>query len=97
MKDFEEKGACQRSSKSRQKQGIDLRPLQIFKTMCVERVLFQAGNRQLSQKFPEKGYSPQVPKNWEETFPVNSLNFKGTQLSMQFKNSIQKSRSIPVL
>ena len=31
----------------------------------VERVLFQAGNRQLSQKFPERVYSPQVPKNWE--------------------------------
>ena len=29
----------------------------------VERVLFQAGNRHLSQKFPEKVYSPQVPKN----------------------------------
>ena len=28
-------------------------------------VLFQAGNRQLSQKFPKKVYSPQVPKNWE--------------------------------
>ena len=54
----------------------------------VERVLFQAGNRQLSQKFPEKVYSPQVPKNWEQTFPVNSLNFKRIQLSMQFKNSL---------
>ena len=31
----------------------------------VERVLFKARNRQLSQKFPEKGYSPEVPKNWE--------------------------------
>ena len=31
----------------------------------MERVLFQAGDRQLSQKFPEKVYSPQVPKNWE--------------------------------
>ena len=30
-----------------------------------EHVLFQAGNSQLSQKFPEKVYSPQVPKNWE--------------------------------
>ena len=28
----------------------------------VEHVLFQAGNSQLSQKFQEKGYSPQVPK-----------------------------------
>ena len=31
----------------------------------VERVLFHVGNRQLSQKFPEKVYNPQVPKNWE--------------------------------
>ena len=31
----------------------------------VEHILFQAGNRQLSQKFPEKASSPQVPKNWE--------------------------------
>ena len=31
----------------------------------VQRTVFQAGNRQLSQKFPEKVYSPQVPKNWE--------------------------------
>ena len=31
----------------------------------VECVLFQVGNRLLSQKFPEKVYSPQVPKNWE--------------------------------
>ena len=30
-----------------------------------EHVLFQAGNKQLSQKFPEQIYSPQVPKNWE--------------------------------
>ena len=29
----------------------------------VELVLSQAGNRQLSQKFPEKVYSPQVPMN----------------------------------
>ena len=31
----------------------------------MERALFQAGNRQLSQKFPAKAYSPQVPMNWE--------------------------------
>ena len=31
----------------------------------VERVLFQAGNRQLSQKLPERAYSPLVPENWE--------------------------------
>ena len=30
----------------------------------VERVLFQAGNRQICRKFLEKVYSP-VPKNWE--------------------------------
>ena len=40
----------------------------------VECALLQAGNRQLCQKFPEKVYSPQVLKNWELTFPVNSLN-----------------------
>ena len=28
-----------------------------------ESVLFQAGNRQLSVKFPETVYSPYVPKN----------------------------------
>ena len=28
-------------------------------------VLFMAGNTQLSQKFPEKVYSPETPKNWE--------------------------------
>ena len=31
----------------------------------VEHVLSQAGNNQLCQKFSEKGYSSQVPKNWE--------------------------------
>ena len=31
----------------------------------VELALFQAGNRQLNQKFPVKVYSPQVPMNWE--------------------------------
>ena len=62
----------------------------------VERVLFQARNRQLCQKFLKKVYSPQVPKNWEQTFPVNSLNFEGIRLFMQFKNSLQKSRSILV-
>ena len=31
----------------------------------VERALFQAGNRQLSQKIPGKGYSYQVSKNCE--------------------------------
>ena len=30
-----------------------------------EHALFRAGNRQLSQKFPEQVYSPHVPKNWE--------------------------------
>ena len=30
-----------------------------------ERVLSQVGNRQLSQEFQEKVYSPQVPKNLE--------------------------------
>ena len=30
----------------------------------VEHASIQAGNRQLSQKFLEKVYSPQVPKNW---------------------------------
>ena len=54
------KGACQKSSESRQKQGIDLQPFHIVKTMWS--VLFQDGNRQLSQKFPEKVYSPQVIK-----------------------------------
>ena len=31
----------------------------------VERVLFRVGNSQLSQKFQEKVYSPQVHNNWE--------------------------------
>ena len=62
----------------------------------VDRVLFRTGNRQLSQKFSEKVYSPQVPKNWKLAFPVNSLNFEGSQLSVQFKNYLQKSRSILV-
>ena len=60
----------------------------------VERVSFRAVNRQLSQQFSEKVYSPQVPKNWG--FPVNSFNFKGIQLSMQYRESLQKSSTILV-
>ena len=40
-----------------------------------ERVLFQAGNRQLSQKFPKTVYGPQVPKNLK----FIELFFKGIQ------------------
>ena len=63
IKDFEEKGMpeiLKKSSKTRDRftATSDLQN-------NVERVLFQAGNRQLSQKFPKEVYSPQVPNNWK--------------------------------
>ena len=51
IKDFEENGKLE-SSESRQRQGVDLQSFEIFKT--TRSVFFQAGNRQLSHKFPEK-------------------------------------------
>ena len=63
MKDFEEKGMpdiLKKSSKT-QDRFTSISDLQ----KNVDGVLFQAGNRQLSQKFPKKVYSPKVPKNWE--------------------------------
>ena len=50
-----------------------------------KRVLFLAGNRQLSQTFPEKVYSIQIPKNLEYIFLISSWNFKGIELFAQFE------------
>ena len=62
VKDFEEKGMPEILKKS-SKTGDRFAATSDLQNN-VERVLFQAGNRQLSQKFPDKVYSPQVPKNW---------------------------------
>ena len=57
------KRACQKFPKSRQSRESIYSHFRSSKH--VERALFQAGNRQLSQTFPEKVYSTQVAKNWE--------------------------------
>ena len=46
-----------KSSKSR------FAAISVFQSNKEERVSFQAGNRQLCEKFQEKFYGPQVPKN----------------------------------
>ena len=63
IKDFEQKGMPEILKES-SKKGIDLQPSQNLENNK-ERVLFYTGNRQLSEKLPEKVYSPQVPTNWE--------------------------------
>ena len=63
MKDFEEMDMPEILKKS-SKTGDQFTAISDLENN-VERLLPQAGNRQLSQKFQEKVYSPQVPKNWE--------------------------------
>ena len=61
IKDFEEKGMPEILKKS-SKTGDQSTAISDLQSN-VERALPQAGNRQLSQKFPEKVCSPKVPKN----------------------------------
>ena len=88
IKDFEGKGIPE-FSKSRQKQGIDLRPLQIFQTMC-RMFYFRLGIGNSVKRFQRKVIVPRYLRIGNK----NSLNFKGIQFSMQFKNSLQESRRI---
>ena len=80
------KRAYQKSSKSRQKQGIDLQPLQIFKTTW-SMFYFRLGIGNSFKSFQRKFIVPMYLRIGNETFPVNPLNLKGMQLSVQFKNS----------
>ena len=61
IKDFEEMGIPEILRKS-SKTGDRFTAISDLQSN-VERVLLQVGNMQLSQKFPEKVYSPQVPNN----------------------------------
>ena len=93
MKDFEEKGIPEILKKS-SKTGDRFTVISDLQNN-EEHALFRAGNRQVSQKFLGKFIVPRYIKIGNK-FPVNSVNFKGLQLSIQFKNSLQKSSSILV-
>ena len=69
------KRACQKSSKSRQKHGIDLQPLQIFKTTWSV-FYFRLGIGNSVKSFQRKFIVPRYLRIGNETFPVNSLNLK---------------------
>ena len=56
VKDFEEKGMPENLKKSSKTGGRVSTTSDLYNNP--KRVLFQAGNRQISQKFAEKGYSP---------------------------------------
>ena len=59
----------------------------------VEHVSFRLGIGNSVNSFQRKFIVPRCLKIGNK-FPVNSVNFKGIQLSIQFKNSLEKSSSI---